>query len=82
MALDATTLTFLVISSLAAVLIARLHSISLTFAAAIVIGVLHDLLTPITSLTNYRDMTPFVIAAAALLVMPRRQVMSQSREEA
>jgi branched-chain amino acid transport system permease protein len=81
-ALDATTLTFLVISSLAAVLIARLHSISLTFAAAIVIGVLHDLLTPITSLTNYRDMTPFVIAAAALLVMPRRQVMSQSREEA
>ncbi len=82
MALDATTLTFLVISSLAAVLIARLRSISLTFAAAIVIGVLHDLLTPITSLTNYRDMTPFVIAAAALLVMPRRQVMSQSREEA
>jgi branched-chain amino acid transport system permease protein len=81
-ALDATTLTFLVISSLAAVLIARLRSISLTFAAAIVIGVLHDLLTPITSLTNYRDMTPFVIAAAALLVMPRRQVMSQSREEA
>jgi branched-chain amino acid transport system permease protein len=81
-ALDATTLTFLVISSLAAVLIARLRSISLTFAAAIVIGVLHDLLTPITSLTNYRDMTPFVIAAAALLVMPRRQVMTQSREEA
>jgi branched-chain amino acid transport system permease protein len=81
-ALDATTLTFLVISSLAAVLVARLRSIALTFAAAIVIGVLHDLLTPITSLTNYRDMTPFVIAAAALLVMPRRQVMSQSREEA
>ncbi|HJY70962.1 MAG TPA: branched-chain amino acid ABC transporter permease [Streptosporangiaceae bacterium] len=81
-ALDATTLTFLVISSLAAVLIARLRSITLTFAAAIVVGLLHDLLTPITSLTNYRDMTPFVIAAAALLVMPRRQVMTQSREEA
>jgi branched-subunit amino acid ABC-type transport system permease component len=47
-----------------------------------VVGLLHDLLTPITSLTNYRDMTPFVIAAAALLVMPRRQVMTQSREEA
>jgi branched-chain amino acid transport system permease protein len=81
-ALDATTLTFLVISSLAAVLIARLRSITLTFAAAIVVGLLHDLLTPITSLTNYRDMTPFVIAAAALLVMPRRQVMTQPREEA
>jgi hypothetical protein len=27
-------------------------------------------------------MTPFVLAAVALLVMPRRQVMAQSREEA
>ena len=81
-ALDATTLTFLVISSLAAVLIARLRSITVTFVAAIVIGLLHDLLTPITSLTNYRDMTPFVIAAVALLVLSRHQVMSQSREEA
>src|ERR1700733_7665203 len=81
-ALDATTLTFLVISSLAAVLIARLRSIILTFAAAIVVGLLHDLLTPITSLTNYRDGTPFGIAAAGLLVMSRRRVMTQSREEA
>src|SRR5580698_2311013 len=81
-ALDATTLTFLVISSLAAVLIARLRSITVTFVAAIVIGLLHDLLTPITSLTNYRDMTPFVLAAVALLVMPRSQVLAQSREEA
>jgi branched-chain amino acid transport system permease protein len=81
-ALDATTLTFLVISSLAAVLIARLRSIALTFAAAIAIGLIHDLLTPITSLTNYRDMTPFVLAAAALLVLSRRRVMTQSREEA
>jgi branched-chain amino acid transport system permease protein len=81
-ALDATTLTFLVISSLAAVLIARLRSIALTFAAAIAVGLLHDLLTPITSLTNYRDMTPFVIAAAGLLVLSRHRVMAQSREEA
>jgi branched-chain amino acid transport system permease protein len=81
-ALDATTLTFLVISSLAAVLIARLRSITVTFAAAIVIGLLHDLLTPIVSLTSYRDMTPFVIAAIGLLVLSRHQVMTQSREEA
>ncbi len=82
MALDATTLTFLVISSLAAVLIARLRSIALAFGAAIVVGLLHDLLTPITSLTNYRDMTPFVIAAVGLLVLSRHQVLAQSREEA
>jgi branched-chain amino acid transport system permease protein len=79
-ALDATTLTFLVISSLAAVLIARLRSIALAFGAAIAVGLLHDLLTPITSLTNYRDMTPFVIAAVGLLVLSRHQVMAQSRE--
>ncbi len=80
-ALDATTLTFLVVSSLAAVLIARLRSIAVTFAAAIVIGLVHDLLTPITSLANYRDMTPFVLAAVALLVLSRRTVISRSREE-
>jgi branched-chain amino acid transport system permease protein len=80
-ALDATTLTFLVISSLAAVLIARLRSIALAFTAAIAVGLLHDLLTPITSLTNYRDMTPFVVAAAGLLVLSRHQVLAQSREE-
>jgi len=81
-ALDATTLTFLVISSLAAVLIARLRSIALTFAAAIAVGLLHDLLTPVTSLSNYRDMAPFVIAAIGLLVLSRHRVIAQSREEA
>lgn len=80
-ALDATTLTFLVISSLAAALIARLRSITLTFAAAIAVGLVHDLLTPITSVTNYRDMTPFVLAALALLVFSGGTVLSRSREE-
>jgi branched-chain amino acid transport system permease protein len=81
-ALDATTLTFLVISSLAATLIARLRSITLTFLAALLIGLVHDLLTPIQSLSNYVDMTPFVLAAVALLVISRRRVMATSREEA
>jgi branched-chain amino acid transport system permease protein len=79
-ALDATTLTFLVISSLAAALIARLSSIVITFAAAIVIGVVDAMITPIQSLTNYRDMTPFVLAAVALLVINRRRVISISRQ--
>jgi branched-chain amino acid transport system permease protein len=80
--LDAATLTFLVISSLAAALIGRLQSITVTFVAALVVGLVHDLLTPINALTNYRDMTPFVLAAIALLVLSRgRQVMTQSREE-
>jgi len=81
-ALDATTLTFLVISSLAAALIARLRSITITFVAALAIGLIHDLLTPIQALSNYRDMTPFVLAAVALLVLSRHGVMTASREEA
>ena len=79
-ALDPTTLTFLVISSLAAALIAQLRSISLTLLAAIVVGLVQSMLTPITSVSNYRDMTPFVLAIAALLViMLRRRGVSVSR---
>jgi branched-chain amino acid transport system permease protein len=81
-ALDDTTLTFTVlISSVAAALIARLRSITVTFVAAMVIGLVHDLITPITQITSYQDMTPFVLAAIALLVMSRSQVMTRSREE-
>ncbi len=79
-ALDATTLTFLVISSLAAALIARLSSIWVTFVAAIVIGVVDAGVTPITSLTNYRDMTPFVLAAIALLFLNRKRTLSLARQ--
>jgi branched-chain amino acid transport system permease protein len=80
-ALDATTLTFLVIYTLAAALIARLRSIAFTFLAAIVIGLVQNLLTPISSVGNYNDMTPFVLAAVALLAFSRRSVVSRSREE-
>jgi branched-subunit amino acid ABC-type transport system permease component len=53
-----------------------------TFVAAMAIGLIHDLLTPIQSLSSYRDMTPFVLAAVALLVFSRHRVISLSREEA
>jgi branched-chain amino acid transport system permease protein len=76
--LDAVSLTFLVISSLAAALIARLRSLVVTFLAAIAIGLVNALLTPILSLTEYRGMTPFVLAIAALLVLSRRRVISLS----
>jgi branched-chain amino acid transport system permease protein len=81
-ALDATTLTFLVISSLAAALIARLRSIVLTFVAALVVGLVQNMLVPIPALTNYSNMAPFVLAAAALLLLSRRRVIALSREEA
>jgi branched-chain amino acid transport system permease protein len=79
-ALDSTTLTFLVISTLAATLIARLRSILITFIAALVIGLITSELTPISSVSNYRNMTPFVLAAIALLVLNRRRVISVGRQ--
>jgi branched-chain amino acid transport system permease protein len=80
-ALDATTLTFLVISSLAAALMARLRSVILTFLAALLVGLVQNLLVPIPSLTNYNNMAPFVLAALALLALSRRRVIALSREE-
>jgi branched-chain amino acid transport system permease protein len=79
-ALDSTSLTFLVISSLAATLIARLRSIVVTFFAAIVIGLVTSELTPISSVSNYREITPFVLAAIALLILNRRRVISVGRQ--
>ncbi len=56
---DDTNLVFTVlISSLAASLIGRLRSIPVTFAAALVIGLVHDLITPINQIGSYQDMTP------------------------
>jgi branched-chain amino acid transport system permease protein len=73
--LDAATLTFLVISSLAAALIARLRSLPVTFFAALVVGLVTALITPIFSISEYRSMTPFVLAVIGLLWISRhRQV--------
>jgi branched-chain amino acid transport system permease protein len=79
-ALDSTSLTFLIISTLAATLVARLRSIMITFVAALVIGLITAELTPVSSLSNYRDMTPFVVAAIALLVLNRRRVITVGRQ--
>src|SRR6516164_4923929 len=79
-ALDSTSLTFLVISTLAATLVGRLRSIGITFVAALVIGLITAEVTPVTSISNYRDMTPFVVAAIALLVLNRRRVISVGRQ--
>jgi branched-chain amino acid transport system permease protein len=79
-ALDSTSLTFLVISTLAATLVGRLRSIGITFVAALVIGLITAELTPVSSVSNYRDMTPFVVAAIALLVLNRRRVITVGRQ--
>jgi branched-chain amino acid transport system permease protein len=76
--LDAATLTFLVISSLAAALIARLESITVTLIAGIVVGVVTAGVTPFLSISQYRDMAPFVLAIVALLFLSRHRVVNVS----
>jgi branched-chain amino acid transport system permease protein len=72
-------LTFIVIFTLSAALIARLRSLTVTFIAAIVIGLVDNMLSPITSIANFRDMTPFVLAIAALLFFARGRQYSFAR---
>jgi branched-chain amino acid transport system permease protein len=76
--LDAVSLTFLVISSLAAALIARLRSLLITFGAALVVGLASALATPINSISEYRNMAPFVLATIALLIISRKREISFS----
>jgi branched-chain amino acid transport system permease protein len=70
--LDAATLTFLVISSIAAALIARLSAVVVTLVAGLVVGLATALATPILSISEYRDMAPFVLATLALLWLSRK----------
>lgn len=77
--LDASTLTFLVIFSIAPVLIAQLRSLAVTLVAAIVIGLVSALATPILAISEYRNMAPFLIAIVALLFLSREGSLAESR---
>jgi branched-chain amino acid transport system permease protein len=89
--LDPVGLTFLIVSSLAAALIARLRSLVITLLAGIAVGLCTALLTPIIqwpsstnyqfSLSSYRGAAPFVIATVTLLVLARRRVVSVTRTD-
>ncbi len=73
--LDSTTLTFLIISSLAAALIGQLRSLWITMGAAFMIGVLESCGTAFIGWSPYKSMTPFILAIAALLWLGRRRVL-------
>jgi branched-chain amino acid transport system permease protein len=71
--LDINGLTFLVVAGLAAALLGRLASLPMTLAGGIAIGLIQSLLTPLTALSSYRALTPFVVAVAVVLVLSGRQ---------
>lgn len=67
--LQATTLTFLVIGSMATGVIGRFRSLSMTLFGGLAIGLLESLATPFTSVTEYREAAPFLAAIAVIVVL-------------
>jgi branched-chain amino acid transport system permease protein len=77
--LEAAALTFLVISSFAAALIGRLRSLWATLVGGLVIGLVESVLTPFSSVSQYRTITPFVVAIGVLLWLGRRRTVAVAR---
>jgi branched-chain amino acid transport system permease protein len=66
--MEIVALTFSIpIAALAAALIARMDSLGVTLLAAFVIGFVQSNLQAMASLSEYRNMTPFVFAIIVLL---------------
>lgn len=77
--LDQGTLTWFVIGALGGAIVARFRSLWITFYASIAIGVVESVLTPfhghLQFLSNYRKMTPFVVAVLAIVWISRRRTV-------
>jgi branched-chain amino acid transport system permease protein len=76
---DVIGLTYIVISYLAAALIGRLRSLSVTFAAGMGIGIVESGLTPFKDnllfLSQNRSMAPFLICIVAMLWIGRKRTI-------
>jgi len=76
--LDIASLTFLIIPVLAAVVMGRLRSLWITFSAGLVIGVIQSSLIAFDAVSEYRNITPFVLAIVMLLWLAwRRPLMTR-----
>ncbi|MEO4044867.1 branched-chain amino acid ABC transporter permease [Hoeflea sp. CAU 1731] len=74
--LDPTVITFMVIPAIAAAVCGRLESLWLTFLGGLGIGVVEAMLTMFKPVAPLRSMTPFIIAALAILWMQRKQKLT------
>jgi branched-chain amino acid transport system permease protein len=70
--LDIVSLSFLVVPALAAALIGQLQSLWITLAAGFVIGIVQSSMNSFEDFAQYRSLTPFVLAIAALLAFASR----------
>jgi branched-chain amino acid transport system permease protein len=74
--LDAASLTFLVIPAIAAAVVGQLRSLWLTFAGAMIIGVVEAEFTNFTSLSPYKSLTQLIVGASVVIVMQRSKTVS------
>jgi branched-chain amino acid transport system permease protein len=66
-------LTFLVIPAIAAAIVGRLESLSMTVAGGLFLGVVESMTTLIKPLAPYRTAAPFIVAALILLWLQRKR---------
>jgi len=79
--LEAGTLTFLVIASLAACTVGRFRSLALTLVDGLAIGIIEAVATPFQTVSPYRSAAPFLVAILVLLALGWRKtiVISEQR---
>jgi len=77
--IDQGTLTWFIIGALGGAIVGQFSSLTVTFVASMVIGVIESLLTPFTGvvqfMSDFRKMTPFVVAVAAIMWISRRRTV-------
>lgn len=76
--LDAGVLTFLVIPAMAAAVIGRLQSLTMTLIGGLLIGMIEALATLAGPLAPFRSATPFVAAVLVILFLQRKRRLTFS----
>ncbi|HVX23154.1 MAG TPA: branched-chain amino acid ABC transporter permease/ATP-binding protein [Acidimicrobiales bacterium] len=83
--IQAIALTYLVIASIGAAAVGGFSSIPLTYAGGLVIGIVANVsqkyVLGVTSLAGLPQSVPFMVLLAALLVIPRRKLVTRSTPE-
>ena len=74
--LTANTLTFLVIPALAACVVGRFRSLSLTLLGGLLVGVLEAIGAPYDWIADYRSAAPFVVAIVVVLYLQRHKTVT------
>jgi len=83
--LDQGTLTWFIIGALGGAIVGQFSSLWITFFASLTIGLIESILTPFSNslqfMSDFRKMTPFIVAVAAIMWISRRRTVVLSGRE-